>query len=54
MSDNTLHTISRLFLIFSIAVLATACASILAWPFVVGTTAACCLAVHYIATMGAR
>jgi hypothetical protein len=54
MNDNTLHLISRLFLIFSIAVLATACASILAWPFVVGTTAACCLAVHYVATMGAR
>ena len=54
MSDNTLHTISRLFLIFSIAVFATACASILAWPFVIGTTAACCIAVHYVATMGAR
>jgi len=54
MSNNTLHTVSRLFLIFSIAVLATACGSILAWPFVVGTTATCCLAVHYIATMGLR
>jgi hypothetical protein len=54
MSDTTLHTISRLFLIFSIAVLATACGSILAWPFIVGTTAACCLAVRYIATMGSR
>lgn len=54
MSDSTLHTISRLFLIFCIAVLAAACGSILAWPFVVGTTAACCLAVHYVATMGAR
>ena len=54
MSDNTLHAISRLFLIFSIAVLATACASIFAWPFIIGTTAVCCLAVHYVATMGAR
>jgi hypothetical protein len=54
MSDNTLHTVSRLFLIFCIAVLATACASILAWPFVIGTTAACCIAVHYVARMGAR
>jgi hypothetical protein len=54
MSDNTLHTVSRLFLIFSIAVLAAACGSILAWPFVIGTTAACCIAVHYVATMGNR
>ena len=54
MSDDTLHLVSRLFLIFTIAVLATACASILAWPFVVGTTAACCLAVHYVATMGSK
>ena len=54
MSTDTLHTVSRLFLIFSIAVLATACASILAWPFVIGTTAACCLAVHRVATMGSR
>lgn len=54
MSDDTLHTVSRLFLIFSIAVLATACASILAWPFIIGTTAACCLAVYRVATMGSR
>ena len=54
MNDNTLHTVSRLFLIFSIAVLATACGSILAWPFVIGTTAACCVAVYRVARMGAR
>ena len=54
MTDDTLHIVSRLFLIFSIAVLAAACGSILAWPFLIGTTAACCLAVHYIATMGSR
>lgn len=52
MTDDTLHTVSRLFLILCIAVLATACGSILAWPFVIGTTAACCLAVHYVASMG--
>jgi hypothetical protein len=54
MSDNTLHLVSRLFLIFTIMVLATVCGSILAWPFLIGTTAACCIAVHYIATMGSR
>lgn len=54
MNDNTLNIVSRLFLIFSIAVLAAACGSILAWPFVIGSTAACCLAVHRVATMGAR
>jgi hypothetical protein len=54
MSTDTLHTVSRLFLIFTIMVLATVCGSVLAWPFVVGTTAACCLAVHYVARMGAR
>ena len=54
MSDNTLHTISRLFLIFTIMVLATVCGSILAWPVVIGTTAACCIAVHYVARMGSR
>ena len=54
MSDNTLHTISRLFLILCIAILAAACGSILAWPFVIGTSAACCIAVHYIARMGSR
>jgi hypothetical protein len=54
MSTDTLHTVSRLFLIFSIAVLAAACGSILAWPFLIGTTAVCCLAVHYVARMGAR
>lgn len=54
MSDNTLHTISRLFLIFTIMVLATVCGSILAWPFVIGTGAVCCIAVHYVARMGTR
>lgn len=54
MSDNTLHLVSRLFLIFTIMVLATVCGSVLAWPFVIGTGAACCLAVYYVATMGAR
>ena len=54
MSDNTLHLVSRLFLIFTIMVLATVCGTILAWPFVIGTTAACCVAVHYIARMGSR
>jgi hypothetical protein len=54
MSDDTLHTVSRLFLIFTIMVLAAACGSILAWPCVIGTTAACCLAVHRVATMGSR
>jgi hypothetical protein len=53
MTDDTLHAISKLFLIFAIAVLAAAC-SILAWPFVIGTTAACCLAVRHVARMGAR
>lgn len=54
MTDNTLHTISRLFLIFTIMVLATVCGSVLAWPFVIGTGAACCIAVHYVARMGLR
>jgi hypothetical protein len=54
MTDDTLHLVSRLFLILCIAILAAACGSILAWPFLVGTTAACCLAVHYVARMGAR
>jgi hypothetical protein len=54
MTDDTLHLISRLFLIFTIMVLAAACGSILAWPFLIGTTAACCLAVHCIARMGSR
>ena len=54
MTDDILHTVSRLFLIFCIAMLAAACGSILAWPFLIGTTAACCVAVHYIARMGAR
>ena len=54
MSDNTLHTVSRLFLIFCIAMLATMCASVLAWPFVILTAIPCCLAVHYVARMGSR
>ena len=54
MFDNTLHLVSRLFLIFTIMVLATVCGSILAWPFLIGITAACCIAVHCIARMGAR
>ena len=54
MTDDTLHLASRLFLILCIAILAAACGSILAWPFLIGTTAACCLAVHYVARMGAR
>ena len=54
MSDNTLHTVSRLFLIFSITIFSVACASVLALPFFICTTAACCLAVHRVARMGAR
>jgi hypothetical protein len=54
MTDDTLHLASRLFLILCIAILAAACGSILAWPFLIGTTAACCIAVHYVARMGAR
>jgi hypothetical protein len=53
MNDDTLRTVSRLFLIFCIAALAAACGSILAWPFLIGTTAVCCIAVHYVAHMGA-
>lgn len=52
MNDNTLHTISRLFLIFCIAMLAAVCGSVLAWPAAVGTAAACCIAVHYVARAG--
>lgn len=54
MNDNTLHTVSRLFLIFSIWVLATACASILSLPYAIVCVIVCCLAIHHVATMGAR
>lgn len=50
MSDETLHLISRLFLIFSITVVAAACGSLLAWPAVLVAAAVCCLAVHRVAT----
>lgn len=48
MNDNTLHTISRLFLILTIALLAATCATYLAWPFVLISTTACCIAVHLV------
>ena len=50
MSDETLHLISRLFLIFSITILAAFCGSVLAWPAAVVVGAVCCLAVHRVAT----
>ena len=54
MFDDTLHTVSRLFLIFSIAMLATMCGAVLSLPYVIASTIVCCTAVHYVATMGNR
>lgn len=48
MSDNTLHTISRLFLILCIAMLAATFGSILSLPYAIIATVPCCLAVHYV------
>ena len=54
MNEKALFQISQLFLIFTIMLLSTACATVFAWPVVICTTAACCLAVHRVATMGGR
>jgi hypothetical protein len=54
MSDDTLHTISRLFLIFSIMMLATMCGAVLSLPYVIASAIVCCIAVHFVATMGSK
>ena len=54
MTDNALHTISRLFLILCIAMLAAMFGSILTLPYAIIATIPCCAAVHYIARMGTR
>jgi len=54
MSDDTLHTVSRLFLILCITMLAAFCGAFFTLPYVIASGIVCCLAVHYIATMGSR
>lgn len=54
MSEDTLHTISRLFLIFCIGMLAAMFGSILSLPFAIIATVPCCIAVHYICRPVAR
>lgn len=54
MTDNTLHTISRLFLILCIAMLAAMFGSVLSLPYAIIAAVPCCAAVHYIARMGIR
>jgi hypothetical protein len=54
MSADTLHIVSRLFLILCIAMLAAFCGAALSLPYVIASGIVCCLAVHYVATMGAR
>jgi hypothetical protein len=54
MSDDTLHTVSRLFLILCIAMLAAFCGAALSLPYVIASGILCCLAVYHVATMGNR
>jgi hypothetical protein len=54
MSTDTLHTVSRLFLILCIAMLAAFCGAALSLPYVIASGIVCCLAVYHVATMGAR
>jgi hypothetical protein len=54
MSDDTLHTISRLFLILCITMLAAFCGAFFALPYAIVGGIVCCAAVHYIATMGGK
>ena len=47
--DSALHLASVLFAVFSLAVLAAACGTLFAWPVAVVVTAACAVAVRWIA-----
>lgn len=54
MSSDTLHTISRLFLILCITILAAFCGAFFTLPYAVIGGIVCCLAVYRVATMGNR
>jgi hypothetical protein len=54
MNDNTLHTVSRLFLILCITMLAAFCGAFFTLPYVIASGIVCCTAVHRVATMGSK
>jgi hypothetical protein len=54
MNDNTLHIVSRLFLIFTITMLAAFCGAFFALPYAIVGGIVCCTAVHRVATMGSK
>lgn len=54
MSTDTLHTVSRLFLILCITMLAAFFGAFFTLPYAIVGGIVCCTAVHYVATMGSR
>ena len=54
MSDDTLHIVSRLFLILCITMLAAFCGAFFTLPYAIVGGIVCCIAVHRVATMGSK